>query len=134
MNLPLDGTAQKPVPGRIELNLIHPGAEAVVCPEDRQVALGPARVLAGLGRSSHRRGLADAVCSPSATLSLEGLAQGQIDFEQIDRLKRRSLVEHSASRVLHRSFGGRGLGWIGRAWLDGAGVSMALIALLSNGM
>jgi hypothetical protein len=94
-----DRTAQQPVPGGIELDLVDPVAVAVVRAEDRRVALRPTGVLAGLRASSYRSCFADALDAPSPTLALERFPQRQIHLEQVDRLERRRLVQDGPGRV-----------------------------------
>src|SRR5437016_2977371 len=93
VDLPLDRSAQQPVPGGIELDLVDPVAVAVVGAQDRQVALGPARVLASLRAAGRAAGLPSPVHPPLSALAGQRLLQGQIHLEVVDRLQWRSLVE-----------------------------------------
>jgi hypothetical protein len=99
VDLALDGAAQERVPGRIELHLVDSIPEAVVGPEDRDVALGAPAVLERLDAAGERAGLARAVDPPAAALALEALAQGEVDLEQVEWLERRALVQDRTGGV-----------------------------------
>ena len=94
----LDGSAQQPVPGRIELDLVDAAPEAVVGDQPRLIALRTPAVLDEPSASRPRRRLpAPDLTAPFAALALEGLAGAP------DRMARRSI------------------GWSGGGWLRTSG-------------
>src|SRR5258708_2753926 len=99
MDVALDRAAQQVVPGRVELDLVDPVSEPVVGPQDREVALGAAGVLARLDAAGEGPRLTRALDAPLAALALERLAQRHVDLEQVDRLQRGRLVEDLAGGV-----------------------------------
>jgi hypothetical protein len=81
------------VPRRIELDLVDPVAVAVVRAQNRDVALGAARMLECLDAPGDATGLPRAVDPPAAALALEAFLQRDVDLEQVDRLERWRLIQ-----------------------------------------
>ena len=107
VDLALDRAAQQPVPGRVELDLVDPVAEAVVGAQDREVALGPAASARASSTLPATAPASRARSTPHSPPSrYERLAQREVDLEQVDRLERRRLVEDLARRVGARRLSG----------------------------
>src|SRR5947209_4330956 len=87
VDLPLDRTAEEPMPRGNELDLVDPPPVAVMSVKDGQVSLRPPGVLERDLRAGHGARLVRTGNAPAAALPLQRLGQGQVDPEQVGRLK-----------------------------------------------